>query len=94
MNTINYKDLKNWYLDNAEAKENAAKYFGKRQPSIHQTGFYSSPSWNRGYIIGIAGVGSINSDGETSTIYFEVVTQFGEVKAARKIYIPVVREVE
>lgn len=87
MNTINYKDLKNWYLDNTDARENAKKYFGDKQPSIYNTGFYSAPSWNWGYNLGIAGV---NSEGEIK--YFEVVTQFGGVKAARRIHVPIIEE--
>lgn len=79
MNTLKYKDLKAWYLDNETATENAKKYFGKNQPSIHRTGFYSAPSWNWGYEIGITGVAGK---------WFEVVTQFGGVVAAVEINLP------
>lgn len=80
MNTISYRDLKAWYLNNDTALQNADIYFkGKRQPSIYTTGFYSSPSWNWGYYLGIVG-----SNGK----WFEVVTQFGEVKAAREVFLP------
>ena len=79
MNTISYKNLKNYHLENEEAKENAKKYFGDKQPNIYRTGFYSAPSWNWGYQIGIVG-----TDGK----WFEVVTQFGQVKSAREIYLP------
>lgn len=87
MNTISYKELKNWYLNNQEAIDNAKQYFGDNQPSIHQTGFYSSPSWNWGYRIGIVGVtGKGIKSGET--IWFEVVTQFGSVVAAHNVILP------
>ena len=86
MNTIKYKDLKQWYLNNDETKENAKKYFGDKQPSIYQTGFYSAPSWNWAYKIGIVGVRA----GVSKEIqYFEVVTQFGEVVSARIIDLPI-----
>lgn len=80
MNTISYRDLKDYYLNNEDAVENAKKYFGKHQPNIYSTGFYSAPSWNWGYRIGIT---CVHQDDQT--LYFDVVTQFGEVKAARKI---------
>ena len=91
MNTIKYKELKKWYLDNETAKENAEKYFGKTQPSIHQTGFYSAPSWNWGYQIGIVGInGSGENEIQSGTIkWFEVVIQFGEVVSAREISLPI-----
>lgn len=94
MNTIKYKDLKQWYLDNETAKENAKKYFGKNQPTVFRTGFYSAPSWNWGYIIGIVGVNGTGENGIQSgtTKYFEVVTQFGEVKSAYEIALPTLRE--
>lgn len=83
MNTIKYADLKAWYLNNDTAKQNAMDYFtGKPQPSIYQTGFYSAPSWNWGYIIGIA-----KANGKL----FEVVTQFGHVTAAREIHLTEVK---
>lgn len=78
MNTIKYKDLKQWFTQNEDAKALAKKVFNDIQPNIYRTGFYSSPSWNWGYIIGITKV-----DG---TIY-EVVTQFGVVKAARETWL-------
>lgn len=96
MNTIKYKDLKHWYLDNTEAQANAAKYFGKDQPRIYETGFYSAPSWNWGYTIGIVGVAGSGSDHDGNGIqsgvtkWFEVVTQFGAVVAARPVDLPVV----
>lgn len=96
MNTIKYKDLRTWFLDNEDAKANAKEYFGDNQPSIHETGFYSAPSWNWGYRIGIVGVTVDIGDSEgveydsTETKWFEVVTQFGQVKAARAIYMPIV----
>jgi len=80
VNTITYKDLKQWYINNDDAEETAKKVFGGKQPSIHQTGFYSSPSWGWGYIIGIA------KDDFSGELY-EAVTQFGVVKAARIIYL-------
>lgn len=93
MNTIKYSELKRWYL-NDEARATAKEYFGDQQPSIHSTGFYSAPSWNWGYHIGIVGV--IRHRGEPLDIkYFEVVTQFGAVVGARPVYIPVInKEVE
>jgi hypothetical protein len=103
MNTISYKELKDWYLNNEDAKANAKKYFGDNQPSLHETGFYSAPSWNWGYKLGIVGVNGTGSDYKTeegliygngiqsgTVKYFEVVTQFGAVKAAREINIPVI----
>lgn len=79
MNTLTYKEIKDWYLNDEESKENAKKYFGDKQPSIHEIGFYSAPSWNWGYRIGIV---------KTKGKYFEVVTQFGAVVSARLINIP------
>lgn len=96
MNTTNLKDLRNWYLNNETAKENAKKYFGDNQPSIHQTGFYSAPSWNWGYLIGIVGVSGSGNDHDGNGIqsgvtkWFEVVTQFGVVVAAREINLPTI----
>lgn len=97
MNTIKYIDLKHWYLENETAKENAEKYFGDFQPSLHQTGFYSAPSWNWGYLIGIVGVEGSGSNHDGNGIqsgvtkWFEVVTQFGAVKAAKELYLPTLR---
>lgn len=82
-NTISYKELKDWYINNENAVQLADMVFGDKQPSIYRTGFYSSPSWNWGYLIGL-----VKTDG----IVYEVVTQFGEVKAARVANIPVLRE--
>lgn len=79
MNTITYKTLKELYLNNEVAKETAKDVFGGTQPLIHATGYYSSPSMNWGYVIGIVGVGDK---------WYEVVTQFGVVKAAHEIYLP------
>lgn len=95
MNTISYKDLKKWYLENETCTEYAKKYFGDHQPNIHLTGFYSSPSWNWGYQIGIVGVDSKNYDtGKANqTQWFEVVTQFGSVVSARPINLPILRPV-
>jgi len=92
MNTISYKDLKEYYLNNEQAKENAKKYFREIQPSIYSTGFYSAPSWNWGYQIGIIGVNGTGENGiQSGTVkYFEVVTQFGQVKSAREAYLPTV----
>ena len=89
MNTITYKELKNRYLNDDTAKANVNIYFtGKNeQPSIHRTGFYSAPSWNWAYLIGIVTV-QTTMDGEPIEKTFEVVTQFGQVKAARLIHIP------
>lgn len=86
MNTISYKDLKQWYTDNDDAKALAKEVFGDKQPSIYRTGFYSAPSWNWGYQIGLVNV--VNDD-DSETAY-EVVTQFGSVVAARFAYIPTV----
>lgn len=84
MNTISYADLKAQYLNNETACQNTDIYFaGKRQPPIYQTGFYSAPSWNWGYYLGI-----VATNGKT----FEVVTQFGEVKAAREISLPILED--
>lgn len=79
MNTLTYKELKDWYTQNDEAKALAKEVFGDRQPSIYRTGFYSAPSWNWGYVIGLVTV-----NGQV----YKVVTQFGAVVAARKEYIP------
>jgi hypothetical protein len=101
MNTISYKDLKDFYLNSADAKGNAKKYFGSKQPSVYYTGYYSAPSWNWAYqlgIVGVIGTGLIHTtsegleygnDIEPGVIrYFEVVTQFGGVVAARQINLP------
>ena len=92
MNTIRYKELKQWYLEDGIAKENAKKYFDNIQPRIFQTGFYSAPSWNWGYELGIVGVDGTGENGIQSgnTKWFEVVTQFGQVKSAREVYIPTI----
>ncbi len=103
MNTLSYKELKDWYINNDQAKANAKEYFGDSQPSVHDIGFYSSPSWNWGYRIGIVGVNGSGSKHTTTeglvygngiqsgTVrWFEVVTQFGSVVAARQINLPVV----
>lgn len=95
MNTTSYKELKDWYLNSESAKADAKKYFDNVQPSIHGTGFYSAPSWNWGYHIGIVGVNGSGSDGgngiQSGTIkWFEVVTQFGLVVAAREINLPTI----
>lgn len=87
VNTISYNELKQRYTNNKEAKELAKEIFGDRQPSTHQIGFYSSPSWNWSYIIGICGV--TTSEG---TQWYEVVTQFGAVVAARIIHLPTIKE--
>jgi hypothetical protein len=98
MNTISYKELKDWYLNDEDAKANAKKYFGNKQPSIYETGFYSAPSWNWGYRLGLVGVNGTGSDHDGNGIQsgttkvFEVVTQFGEVKAARLINIPILTD--
>lgn len=92
MNTISYKDLKNWYIENNEAKALAKQVFGDKQPSIYRTGFYSAPSWNWGYIIGIVKVERTEANKIFEDKYFEVVTQSGEVKAAREIFIPTLQE--
>lgn len=92
MNTISYRDLKSKHLDNPLAKANAKEYFGDRQPSIYRTGFYSSPSWNWGYTIGIVGVEFKRGGGQKDVRWFEVVTQFGAVKSARTIYLEVLPE--
>ena len=104
MNTITYKELKAWYLDNQDARDNAEKYFGDKQPSIYSTGYYSAPSWNWGYEIGIVGIPGSGSEYQTEeglvygngiqsgvTKYFEIVTQFGVVKTAREINLPELR---
>jgi hypothetical protein len=89
MNTIKYKDLNNWYLSD-ERKKLAKEVFGNKQPNIFRTGFYSAPSWNWGYEIGIVGVNEIDYNGlqEETTKYYEVVTQFGEVVGAIEINLP------
>lgn len=84
MNTITYKELQILYLSDSSIK-NAKKYFKDIQPDIYATGFYSSPSWNWGYIIGIVGVKN-----EDTIQYFEVVTQFGQVVGAREINLPTI----
>lgn len=91
-NTISYKDLKDAYLNNEYAINNAKIYFtGKNeQPSIYRTGFYSAPSWNWGYHLGIVTVHFIDENAVSTTKSFEVVTQFGTVEAAREVMIPVV----
>lgn len=82
-NTISYRELKDWYIKNDDAVANAKKYFGKTQPSILATGFYSAPSWNWGYKIGLCEVDGVG--------VFEVVTQFGEVVAARREHLPKIK---
>lgn len=49
------------------------------QPNIFQTGFYSAPSWNWGYVFGIVTIGG--------TVY-EVMTRFGSLEGGREIYMP------
>lgn len=86
MNTISYRDLKAWYTENADAKALAAEVFGDRQPSNYSIGFYSAPSWNWAYQIGLVNVQ--DADGTINT--YEVVTQFGGVVAARRAFIPTI----
>lgn len=79
------------FINDIDAQHTAKEYFGQHQPHIWQTGYYSAPSWNWSYQIGIT---NINGTGENTIQsgtrqYFEVVTQFGEVVAARKINIEV-----
>lgn len=81
MNTITYQDLKRWYLNNEDAVANAKKYFGKLQPSMLETGFYSAASWNWGYRIGLVTIKRVGT--------FECVTAFGVVEAARRVHLPV-----
>lgn len=83
MNTIKYNQLNSYFLNNDLARETAKTVFGNKQPSVYQTGFYSSPSWNWGYVIGIVGV-----QDDSGTKWYEVATRFGEVMAARWINIP------
>jgi hypothetical protein len=94
MNTISYKELKDWYLEDETAIDNAKKYFGNIQPNYYRTGFYSAPSWNWGYQIGIVGINGNGRDGNGIqsgiTKWFEIVTQFGVVKAAKDINLPTV----
>lgn len=88
MNTISHNELRACYLDNDEAKANAKKYFGDKQPSIHETGWYHPSGANWAYKLGIVGV---HDNAYTPDIkWFEVVTQFGVVKAAREIGLPTI----
>jgi hypothetical protein len=64
------------FLNYKPNQETAKCYFSTHQPHIWSTGWYSAPSWNWAYNVGITHV-----DGQ----YFEVVTAFGQVEAARKI---------
>jgi len=86
------------FVDNKDYIDNAKLYFGNHQPTIFQTGWYSAPSWNWSYIVGIAGIKGegqfyTTEEGLTygngvevgTTQYFEVVTQFGGVVASRPI---------
>lgn len=82
MNTITYKKLREYYTQNEGAKATAKAVFGDKQPSIYRTGFYSAPSWNWGYQIGL-----VTANGVT----YDVVTQFGAVVAAHSVNIPEVR---
>ena len=83
-NTITYQDLKSYYLENPTALENAKKYFGDEQPNYHVIGYYHPSGANWNYQLGIVGI----AWGDQSK-FFEIVTQFGQVKAARQINIPV-----
>lgn len=77
------------FIDDKEFKDNAQAYFGDHQPHIWQTGYYSAPGWNWAYQVGITCINDYFDDRSVSgRQYFEVVTQFGEVKAARKINLP------
>jgi len=65
------------FLNSEENKKTAREVFGDVQPYVIQTGWYSSPSWNWSYLVGIAKRG-----GEV----YRVVTAFGQVEAAQKLY--------
>ena len=96
-NTIKYADLKQWYLNNDEARANAKKYFGNKQPSIYRTGFYSAPSWNWGYHIGLVEVRGYHYTAKTKQEVhqvFEAVTQFGSVVAAMPVQLPIMEAIQ
>ncbi len=78
MGKITRKELNNYYLID-EKLEAAKNIFGNQKLTIYQTGYYSAPSWNWGYFIGL-----VVKDGKT----YEVVTRFGEVVSAMQFYLP------
>jgi hypothetical protein len=70
------KWLKQWGQENevvSELIKNGA------QPTLTMIGYYSAPSWNWAYQIGIVRIG---------TEFYELLTQFGQVKGGREIYMP------
>jgi len=77
---IDRKEL-NSFINNKDNQATAKEVFGDKQPSIIQTGWYSAPSWNWSYQVGFCDV-MVNSELQI----FEVVTQFGSVEAARRVY--------
>ena len=83
---LNREDI-NRFINDKELQQNAKTYFPDHQPHIFQTGYYSAPSWNWSYQVGITSIARTKQDAKDfgDVQYFEVVTQFGEVKAARKI---------
>ncbi len=92
---IDRKDLFDFLRYQANI-DTAKEVFGNTQPQIIQTGWYSTPSWNWSYQVGFCdvmidviapgGKGQIPYAMEQELQLFEVVTQFGEVKAARRVY--------
>lgn len=83
---IERKEVLN-FLKDSEYKQNAETYFGKHQPSIYKTGWYSTDSWNWAYEIGLTSYHRTGQDAKDfgKVQWFEVITQFGSVVAARKI---------
>jgi len=49
------------------------------QPRIERVAYYSAPSWNWAYEIGIA---------EIDGVLYELLTQFGSVKGGRQLWLP------
>ena len=86
---LNRKDIRsfreniNRFVNNKEAQQNAKTYFSDHQPNVCQAGYYSASSRNWNYEVGMTHIARTGQDVQ----YFEVVTQFGEVKAARRFII-------
>lgn len=74
------KQLQKWGKDNEVIQKLMAKEMV--QPSIYRTAYYSAPSWNWAYEIGLATI-----DG----VVYELLTQFGSIKGGREIYMPTYR---
>lgn len=88
MGNISYRELKVWFIENEEAKQLAKDVFGDKQPSILETDSYHPSGANWSYRIGLVQVKRTETNKIFEDAVYEVVTQFGVVKAARRVHLP------